>query len=641
MGVILKNNAVSTITTALSASDVGLAVAAGTGSLFPTLGASDYFYATLVSSGGTYEVVKVTARVGDTMTIVRAQEGTTAQSFASGSRIEVRVTAASITDMVDEHDQASEISIVDIGGYYTSGNVEGALQEVGADFTALAAASGSSLVGYNQGGAGAVNRTAEARLREYVSVKDFGAVGDGVADDTVAIQAALDSGAGEVLIPVGTYLVTAQLTASSNMKVVNEGTISFDTSAVDCFLLDGVSNFSWIGGVVRSAVPLDAQSGFVVQNSSENNTIANVVLEDFRNKGVDINTASSRNILQNVTATGSTGTYGNGISIFGSGVDQCDSNEIIDCVAYSCRAGISVQGAYYTRVIRPLVYDCTLWGVGLDGVVTSSGDGAKYTYVDNPVCLRISGTGYGGVYLGNGSSYNQIVNLIANDCYAGVRSSGGVGYENVGNTFVSPSINGDTDTLAAGVNGMNLSTAPSTKIIGASIKNVSNRGVYLFDSDSSQMQGGEVQDAAAEGVYVQSDYCIVSDVYSHDNNYGIRLEFGGSAGGNNRFLNCVCTNNATEEFKDGIGGTFIKNCVGYPNSNSGIATILAGANTVTVTHGLNFTPSAENIIITPNSNPTALQGYWIGSFTSTTFVIASANVAVINVDFAWQANEFY
>lgn len=116
MGVILKNNAVSTITTPISASDVGLAVAAGTGSLFPALGAGDYFYATLVSSGGTYEVVKVTARVGDTMTIVRAQEGTTAQSFASGSRIEVRVTAASITDMVDEHDQASEISIITESG---------------------------------------------------------------------------------------------------------------------------------------------------------------------------------------------------------------------------------------------------------------------------------------------------------------------------------------------------------------------------------------------------------------------------------------------------------------------------------------------------------------------------------------------
>lgn len=209
MGVILKNNAVSTITTTISASDVGIAVATGTGSLFPTLGAGDYFYATLVSSGGTYEVVKVTARVGDTMTIARAQEGTTAQSFTSGSRIEVRVTAASITDMVDEHDQASEISIADAGGYYTGTNVESALQEVGADFVALAAGTGSSLVGYNQGGSGAVNRTAQAKLRETVSVKDFGAVGDGVTDDTAAFNNFYAASNSMKLIPAGSYLVSS------------------------------------------------------------------------------------------------------------------------------------------------------------------------------------------------------------------------------------------------------------------------------------------------------------------------------------------------------------------------------------------------------------------------------------------------
>jgi hypothetical protein len=110
MGVILKNNATSTITTTISASDVGLAVAAGTGSLFPTLSTGDYFYATLVSSGGTYEVIKVTARVGDTMTIVRAQEGTTAQSFASGSRIELRVTAQSVIDAIDGASTVATVS---------------------------------------------------------------------------------------------------------------------------------------------------------------------------------------------------------------------------------------------------------------------------------------------------------------------------------------------------------------------------------------------------------------------------------------------------------------------------------------------------------------------------------------------------
>lgn len=55
----------------------------------------------------------------------------------------------------------------------------------------MAAASGAGLVGFQQGGPGAVARTAQAKLRDTVSVKDFGAVGDGVANDTAAINAAL------------------------------------------------------------------------------------------------------------------------------------------------------------------------------------------------------------------------------------------------------------------------------------------------------------------------------------------------------------------------------------------------------------------------------------------------------------------
>ena len=53
-------------------------------------------------------------------------------------------------------------------------------------------------------------------LNGIFNVKNFGAVGDGVADDTVAIQAALTAAtvASEVIFPAGTYLVTSTLTVS-------------------------------------------------------------------------------------------------------------------------------------------------------------------------------------------------------------------------------------------------------------------------------------------------------------------------------------------------------------------------------------------------------------------------------------------
>lgn len=83
-------------------------------------------------------------------------------------------------------------------------------------------------VAYDPSGSGAVATTVQDKLRESVSVKDFGAVGDGVADDTAAIQAAVDSleanGGGVLSFPRGTYLISSTITVNaSNIMLLGEG----------------------------------------------------------------------------------------------------------------------------------------------------------------------------------------------------------------------------------------------------------------------------------------------------------------------------------------------------------------------------------------------------------------------------------
>lgn len=96
----------------------------------------------------------------------------------------------------------------------------------------LLAPSGSNSVGYLPAGAGAVATTVQTKLRESVSVTDFGAVGDGVTDDSAAINAAIASNR-NIYFPAGTYFIASSIQVSSKSNVVLQGA-GVDVAIIKC-----------------------------------------------------------------------------------------------------------------------------------------------------------------------------------------------------------------------------------------------------------------------------------------------------------------------------------------------------------------------------------------------------------------------
>ena len=151
MAVRFSNNAFATLASSLTNVVTTASLSSGQGSRFPSLGAGDYFYATLVDASNNQEIIKVTGRSNDTLTIVRGQDGTSGRAFSAGDRLELRVIAAALEALYEDATSessdsaavalaahvddttgahvASAVSLTPVGGVSAS-NVQAAIEEL-------------------------------------------------------------------------------------------------------------------------------------------------------------------------------------------------------------------------------------------------------------------------------------------------------------------------------------------------------------------------------------------------------------------------------------------------------------------------------------------------------------------------------
>lgn len=169
----------------------------------------------------------------------------------------------------------------------------------------LAGVSGSSLIGYKQAGAGAVTRTAQDKLRETVSITDYGADPTGVADSMAAINAAF-AASHSVFVPAGTYTTTASITIPDNTRFFGAGR---EASTVTCTAVTDVDGFvfGWFVNIesmtiARSGASSGSKGCMRGQSLTNSNIPTNVGGNNWRDPS--IGGLCYKNTLRDLTITG-------------------------------------------------------------------------------------------------------------------------------------------------------------------------------------------------------------------------------------------------------------------------------------------------------------------------------------------------
>ncbi len=338
---------------------------------------------------------------------------------------------------------------------------------------------------FTASGVGAVNRSMNDKMTDVISIRDFGAMGDGVSDDTSAVAQALHAH-DAIYIPTGIYRITNTISVGFGKRIYGAGQSSIikaDSNLFDVFSLRSgyciVSDFKIEGG--KTGVFLSGQDSPCVQNRFENLIIENARNGIVLDGGNDTNKPCYWNIFKSFLVLSPSE---NGIVLTKSGVngDTPNANIFDGCRVCSngqpiSGHGINIEhGSFYNRIVN-----CE---INVDGSAQSCliiGGNANETVIDN--LYTESTNSVPNVVFSSGSTRTFLTNLLAMSNGVAIDDQSGGQYQaiNAGypttNKFGSMQVDDLTATLtradtvfveAPSAQNVALSTERSVHLVSAS-----------------------------------------------------------------------------------------------------------------------------------------------------------------------------
>jgi hypothetical protein len=460
-----------------------------------------------------------------------------------------------------------------------------------------------------------------------ISIKDFGAVGDGVADDTAAIQAAIDSGAASVYAPAGTYKITSTININRPMTFFGEGkskTIFSRSTNFDSFYVhDGLNTvMSYVklhDFQVLNTEPTRANitSGAGIKLYKTYFSHLSQIL--IRSCYVGIDSQQSNVVTYDgvdVTLFKYVGYYFHDNFGFDSYVSNCliSGNSADRTDSFAC--------VYMNDMCDEMLFYGVIMNMSEYNVVT---DSPVYAVNRRPEFCRFISCSFDSSV--SGVKLDHCTDMTFTGCFFSNRPGNGlqVGFNKITENVVFQGC-------------MFFNNGGSGAVIGSFAKDTMFNNCSFIGNSTTVLNTGNGLTVAANTTDFTITNCNFRNGHgsSGSQNYGLAV----LSGTGNRFVianNNFGTNGAGGAVLMGAtGGTVhVANNIGFVTKNSGTATMLNGTSSIVVNHGLGGQPVSQDIIVTPRLVPTV--DVYISALSSTTFTIATNAPVGADRTFNWVA----